>query len=168
MHQENRWVFMGHKLWLFQSKVWHEDDHFDQRTGFFVRGFNVVSGLVIRNGHLRVGGYGIGLDQRIAKISEWPISNWMAMFWISPFADLDFFMMVTGHGSKLSLDWPFAYFGHSLVRRLRHRSESIRWIFFKWRSVLYFFLKTGKRYRSNSFFIVIYGKLVMSDDIMMT
>ena len=33
--------------------------------------------------------------------------------------------------------------------------------FFKWRTVLYFFLKTGKRYRSNSFCIVICGKFVL-------
>ena len=38
---------------------------------------------------------------------------------------------------------------------------SFRWIFFKWRTVLYFFLKTGKRYRPNSFFIVICGKFVL-------
>ena len=32
--------------------------------------------------------------------------------------------------------------------------------FFKWRTVLYFFLETGKRYRPNSFFIVNYGRFV--------
>ena len=36
----------------------------------------------------------------------------------------------------------------------------LRWIFFKWRTILYFFLETGKRYRPNSFFIVIYSKFV--------
>ena len=33
--------------------------------------------------------------------------------------------------------------------------------FFEWRTVLYFFHETGKRYRHNSFCIVIYGKFVL-------
>ena len=33
--------------------------------------------------------------------------------------------------------------------------------FFKWRSVLYFFLKTGNRHRPNSFCVVIYEEFVL-------
>ena len=40
------------------------------------------------------------------------------------------------------------------------RSVPLGGYFFKWRTVLYFFLETGKRYQPNSFFIVIYRRFV--------
>jgi len=43
-----------------------------------------------------------------------------------------------------------------LLNQEKTLNQNLGGYFFKWRTVLYFFLKTGKRYRPNSFCIVIY------------
>jgi len=47
------------------------------------------------------------------------------------------------------------------LEEFKNLREKLGGYFFKWRTVLYFFLKTGKRYRPNSFCIVIYEKFVL-------
>ena len=42
--------------------------------------------------------------------------------------------------------------------------HSLRWIFFKWRSVLYFFLETGNRYRLNTFYRNLWHKFAIHYD----
>ena len=52
-------------------------------------------------------------------------------------------------GFEMISDWPRFSSNQPI------RAGALGGYFFKWRTVLYFFLETGERYRPNSFFIVI-------------
>jgi len=87
------------KIYQKPSKYFQMDDKFHKVECMYDKSHFCLQWRCDKYQLLRpISNHSNGPGQRMAKISEWPNSKWMANFWIWPFADFDFSILVNGHG----------------------------------------------------------------------